>query len=104
VGADALFADGIEGGGALRVALRTGARIPPYCTSGGKAMLAALPDAAVLALHSGGLRPWPYQRLRTLDDLTARGPVWSHIRNLRVRSVSCTAHAVGGGLRWADAR
>lgn len=71
VGADALFADGIEGGGALRVGLRTGARIPAYCTSGGKAMLAALPDAAVLALHSGGLRPWPYQRLRTLDDLAA---------------------------------
>ena len=71
VGADALFADGIEGGGALRVALRTGARIPAYCTSGGKAMLAALPDAAVLALHSGGLRPWPYQRLQTVEDLMA---------------------------------
>ena len=34
-------------------------------------MLAALPDAAVQALHSGGLRPWPYQRLQTLEDLTA---------------------------------
>lgn len=70
VGADAQFADGIEGRQTLRVGLRTGARIPAYCTSGGKAMLAALPDAAVAALHSGGLPPWPYQRLHTLDDLT----------------------------------
>jgi DNA-binding IclR family transcriptional regulator len=68
-GADAAFVDGIESAQMLRVGLRTGMRIPAYCTSGGKALLAALPEAAVAALHSGGLPPWPYQRLRTLDEL-----------------------------------
>ncbi|QAY62215.1 IclR family transcriptional regulator [Xylanimonas allomyrinae] len=71
VGADAQFVDGIEATPSLRVALRTGARMPAYCTSGGKAMLAALPEPAVAALHSGGLRPWPFQRLHTLDELAA---------------------------------
>ncbi|UQN28972.1 IclR family transcriptional regulator [Brachybacterium kimchii] len=71
VGADAQFVDGIEGRQALRVGLRTGTRIPAYCTSGGKAMLAALPDPTIEALHSGGLRPWPSRRISTLRELSA---------------------------------
>lgn len=69
MGADMYFADGIESDQTLRVALRTGSRVPAYCTSGGKAVLAELGDAAVTALHAGGLRPWPGQEGRTLDGL-----------------------------------
>ncbi|WP_448070940.1 IclR family transcriptional regulator [Georgenia yuyongxinii] len=58
-GAEVRFADGIEGTQPLRVGLRTGAHMPAYCTSGGKAMLADLTPAEVDALHPDGLTPWP---------------------------------------------
>jgi DNA-binding IclR family transcriptional regulator len=71
VGADIQFVDGVEGTQALRIGLRIGARVPAYCTSGGKAILAEFDDGMVAALHSGGLRPWPGRRLRTLSELQA---------------------------------
>ncbi|HLR95466.1 MAG TPA: IclR family transcriptional regulator [Jiangellaceae bacterium] len=80
VGADTLFVDGVEGTQALRIGLRTGTRIPAYCTSGGKHMLAQLDWESVEQLHSGGLRPWPgaqvtnMSQLRThLDQVRATG-------------------------------
>lgn len=69
VGTDTQFVDGFEGEQALRVGLRIGARIPAYCTSGGKAILAEFDDGYVDALHAGGLRPWPGQLVRTLPEL-----------------------------------
>jgi IclR family acetate operon transcriptional repressor len=68
-GPDVRFVDGIEGDQPLRVGLRTGARMPAYCTSGGKAMLADLDWSEVEALHPQGLRPWPYARIRDLPSL-----------------------------------
>ena len=68
-GADIRFIDGIEGHQARRIGLRIGARLPAYCTSGGKAMLAELDDEVVAALHARGLRPWPGRKLRTLPEL-----------------------------------
>lgn len=50
----------------MRVGLRIGVRMPAYCTSGGKAMLADLDPAVVDALHSGGLPPSPGERIRDL--------------------------------------
>ncbi|SDC01413.1 DNA-binding transcriptional regulator, IclR family [Raineyella antarctica] len=70
-GADAQFVDGVEGDQGLRVGLRGGIRMPAYCTSGGKAMLAALPDPVIEAVHSRGLRPWPSARITSLDELWA---------------------------------
>jgi IclR family transcriptional regulator, acetate operon repressor len=68
-GPDVRFVDGIEGDQPLRVGLRTGARMPAYCTSGGKAMLADLDWSEVEALHPHGLAPWPYAKLRDLPSL-----------------------------------
>lgn len=69
VGNDIQFIDGIEGRQALRIGLRIGARIPAYCTSGGKAILAALPWDQVERLHPQGLPSWPGQRIHTLAEL-----------------------------------
>lgn len=41
-GSDVPFTDGMEGDQPLRIGPRTGALMPAYCTSGGKAMLADL--------------------------------------------------------------
>lgn len=71
VGAEMQFVDGIEGVQALRIGLRIGARIPAYCTSGGKAVLADLEDATVTRIHAGGLLPWPGARTADLDGLRA---------------------------------
>jgi DNA-binding IclR family transcriptional regulator len=68
-GSDVRFIDGIEGDQPLRVGVRTGARMPAYCTSGGKAMLADLDWSEVEALHPHGLRPWPHAKLHELPSL-----------------------------------
>jgi DNA-binding IclR family transcriptional regulator len=54
-GPDALFLDGVESRQLLRVATRTGARIPAYETAGGKALLAHLPFPVVRAMYADGL-------------------------------------------------
>lgn len=69
LGADVVFLDGLEGTQALRVGLRTGTRMPAYCTSGGKAMLAELEPAEVDALHPQGLMPWPGEPIADLPGL-----------------------------------
>lgn len=76
-GADALFVDGVEGSQALRVGLRSGLRMPAYVTSGGKAMLAALPDPVIAALHSGGVRPWQHARITSMEEL------WAELAEIR---------------------
>jgi IclR family transcriptional regulator, acetate operon repressor len=68
-GPDVRFIDGIEGDQPLRVGVRTGARMPAYCTSGGKAMLADLDWSEVEALHPHGLRPWPHAKIHELPSL-----------------------------------
>ena len=78
-GADAQFVDGIEGSQGLRVGLRSGQRMPAYVMAGGKAMLAALPDAVIASLHTGGLRPWDFARITTLQEL------WAEIGEIRER-------------------
>ena len=44
------YLDAVESGRALRVVPRTGAQLPANCTSGGKALLAVLPDARIMSL------------------------------------------------------
>ncbi len=68
-GSDVRFVDGVEGNQGLRVGLRIGMVIPAYCTSGGKALLAELDDESLVAVHPGGLRPWPGRHVRTLEEL-----------------------------------
>ncbi|GAA4165316.1 IclR family transcriptional regulator [Gryllotalpicola daejeonensis] len=69
IGSDVQFVDGVEGTQALRIGLRIGSRLPAYCTSGGKAMLAQFDDETVSAMHPQGLRPWPGSRLRSVAEL-----------------------------------
>ncbi|MEV0219823.1 IclR family transcriptional regulator [Streptomyces sp. NPDC050704] len=49
------FLDGVEGPQALRVSYRTGTLLPAHTTSGGKALLAALPVDRLRALYPNGL-------------------------------------------------
>jgi DNA-binding IclR family transcriptional regulator len=55
-GPDALFLDGVQSRQAVRVATRTGARLPAYATAGGKVLLAHLPYQSLCSLYPGELR------------------------------------------------
>lgn len=65
-GNGARFLDGVEGPQALRVSYRTGTLLPAHVTSGGKAMLAALPADRLRALYPNGL---PGERSDTSGDV-----------------------------------
>jgi DNA-binding IclR family transcriptional regulator len=62
-GGDSLFLDSVEGGQSVRTAPRVGASFPAYSTSGGKALLAELDDAALRALY-------PHERLPAVTGAT----------------------------------
>jgi DNA-binding IclR family transcriptional regulator len=68
-GPDIFFIDGVEGEQALRVGLRTGVRLPAYCTSVGRAMLAALPAGDVDQVYRSGLPPWRGSHITTMTGL-----------------------------------
>jgi len=79
-GAEALFTDGIQSRQPLRVATRTGARLPAYATAGGKVLLAYLPKATVHTYVPSDLRRITRFTLRDrqtlereLDEIRARG-------------------------------
>lgn len=69
VDSEVLFVDGIEGTQSLRVGLRVGVRMPAYCTSGGKAMLADLPQGEIDTLHADGLAPRSNEKIQDLAAL-----------------------------------
>ncbi len=74
-GPDALFLDGVDGPHPLRVASRTGDRVPAYATAGGKAQLAQLPVETVRLLYPAGLdrlTPATLVDLAALDEDLAR--------------------------------
>lgn len=68
-GPDALFIDGVESRHPVRVATRTGARIPAYTAAGGKALLAYLPQTSVRARYPEGLHKLTEQTISDLDSL-----------------------------------
>ena len=51
-GTQVRYVDAVEGSRALRVAPRTGSLLPAHCTSGGKALLAELPDDRIPAMYA----------------------------------------------------
>jgi DNA-binding IclR family transcriptional regulator len=69
VGRETQFIDGIEGVRALRIGMRIGGRLPAHCSSGGKAILAALGPATVDRMYRDGLPSWPGQRIASLGEL-----------------------------------
>jgi DNA-binding IclR family transcriptional regulator len=76
-GAEALFVDGVESRQPVRVATRTGARLPAYATAGGKVLLAHLPFAIVRTLYAGRLTR---VTRHTLPDLEALGRELEQVR------------------------
>lgn len=62
------FVDGVEGPQTLRVGTRTGMLLPAHATSGGKTLLAELPDDQLAALYPRGL---PGGEATALTDLSA---------------------------------
>jgi DNA-binding IclR family transcriptional regulator len=65
---DAFFVDGVESRQAVRVATRTGARLPAYATAGGKVLLAHTPHAILRSYYPEHLRRITNS---TLPDLPA---------------------------------
>lgn len=65
-GSQVMFIDGIECADPLRVAVRIGARMPAYCSAGGKALLACLTDREVHDLHRGELPVWPTRKVTSM--------------------------------------
>ncbi|NGO70363.1 IclR family transcriptional regulator [Streptomyces boncukensis] len=70
-GPDVHFVDGVDGTQPLRVAPRTGDRLPAYGTAGGKALLARLPPDAVRLRYASGLARLTPATLPGLADLEA---------------------------------
>lgn len=68
VGPDVRFADGVEAPHTLRIGLRIGHRMSAYRTSGGKAILAELPDREVRTIYRDGLPASP-EAISTVDEL-----------------------------------
>lgn len=56
-GTDVRFVDSIDGSRTVRVSARTGVVLPAHCTSGGKALLAALDPEEVRQLYPGARLP-----------------------------------------------
>ncbi|WP_232668792.1 IclR family transcriptional regulator [Pseudonocardia sp. TRM90224] len=67
-GAEALFVDGVQCRQPVRVATRTGARLPAYATAGGKVLLAHVPPAIVRSYFPDRL---PRLSRHTLADRAA---------------------------------
>src|SRR4029077_18755697 len=80
-----LYLDKVEGPHALRMPSRVGRRIPTYCTSLGKAMLACLGDQEIRnILRVQVLRPYTANTVKTLSQLLTD-----------LRAVRKRGHAVG---------
>lgn len=67
------YVDAVEGTRALRVAPRTGSLLPAHCTSGGKALLAELPDDRIRAMYADptSLTPQTDRSVSSLPSLMA---------------------------------
>lgn len=104
-GGDVRFVDGVEAEQALRVGLRTGLRLPAFSTSGGQAMLAALPRAEVDALYRDGLPAWPNAGVQDLAGLHRRlAAVRTRGYGLNVEESEQGVAAVGAAVHDAAGR
>ena len=94
------FLDGVEGSQALRVSYRTGTLLPAHVTSGGKALLAALPADRLRALYPNGLpeegtkAPKDFESL--MNELVS---VRRHGYAINLQESERGVHAVGACVR-----
>lgn len=104
-GGDVRFIDGVEAEQVLRIGLRTGLRLPAFCTSGGKAILAALPRAEVEELYRAGLPSWPNARIHDLAGLHRQlATVRKRGYGLNLEESEQGVAAVGAAVRDAAGR
>jgi DNA-binding IclR family transcriptional regulator len=99
-GPEVLFVDGVEGRHTLRVAPRTGDRIPAFTAAGGKALLAELPPERVRVRYPHGLPELTPSTITNFDALLAdlaRSKARGYALNLD-ESVT-DVHAVGVVVR-----
>ncbi len=98
-GPDVVFVDGVEAERVLKAGLRTGAKMPAYAVSGGKAYLAELNTAEVRALYPRGLvkltshTPGDFEALeQELAQVRARGYA------VNLEGTETGLHAVGAAV------
>jgi DNA-binding IclR family transcriptional regulator len=69
-GTDVAFVESMEATTAVRVGSRLGALMPAHCTSGGKALLARLPEDEIVARYGDApLQQMTAKSIQTLDQL-----------------------------------
>lgn len=92
-GTDVVFLDGVESSKALRAGSRTGSALPAHATSGGKALLAALPDETLRALL-------PSERLTPVTARTVRNrsALFAELRRVRERGYAANVDESEAGL------
>jgi len=78
----------------MSISLMPGSRLPAYCTSMGRVMLAALPEAEARALL--GTSPLPARTPRTLTDPVA---ILSHLAEVRRQGFAVIDQEVETGLQ-----
>jgi len=78
----------------MSIALMPGSRLPAYCTSMGRVMLAALPEGEVRAILGPG--PLPCRTARTLTDPAA---VMAELAQVRAQGFAQIDQEVEDGLR-----
>lgn len=97
------FIDGIEGSQTLRVGSRIGMLLPAHATSGGKALLAELPDEELRALYPRGISTGTLTPASAISDLAALRRDLDGVRRrgyaLNIEESEPGVHAVGTCVR-----
>lgn len=78
----------------MSISLMAGTRLPAYCTSMGRAMLAALPEAEAWAIITSTDRP-----ARTLRTLTEPAAIMAELARIRAQGFAINNQEVELGLR-----
>jgi DNA-binding IclR family transcriptional regulator len=92
--------DGVEGRHPLRVAPRTGDRIPAFTAAGGKVMLAELPEERVRGLHARGLPRMTESTITDIEELLVDlGRTRERGYSLNLSESVADVHAVGVVVR-----
>ncbi|MEJ2352496.1 MAG: IclR family transcriptional regulator [Anaerolineales bacterium] len=97
-GLDVVYIDKRESPQSMRIVSQVGRRLPAYCTSVGKAMLAFLPEEELDELLTGvEMQPWTHNTITEKEQLKA------HLREVRRRGYALDNEEIFEGLRCVGA-
>lgn len=97
-GLDVVYIDKRESPQSMRIVSQVGRRLPAYCTSVGKAMLAFLPEQELDELLARvELQPWTHNTITDKEQLKA------HLREVRRRGYALDNEEIFEGLRCVGA-